>query len=436
MKNMSKKYMDKVEAEKPHFIQSAVNKGYDQKNVEKVWDKLLKFANYGFNKAHSTSYAYVSYWTAYLKTYYPLEFMSALLESDIDNFDRLVVDLEECKRLGIEILSPSINSSNPRFKVENEHQIRFGLAGIKNVGEEIATKIVGEREKNGKYLNVDDFIYRTIPIKINKRVLEYLVKAGTLDEFGDRHGILEMVEPLFEKYKKQRESEKLGQFGLFQSDKKDRTHIEIKSPIPVIKENKKFEKLQWEKELLGFYMTNHPLDEFEEFLAEKNVLPINTLQNRVENEIILIAGFINHIKHIRTKKGDSMCVITLEDKTGISEIVFFPQSYEKNKKEFLEDRPVIIAGRINYRDEQLNIIGEKVKALNPEKHINKFEGIVLKIKAIHSEEDIIELKSEIKNNPGDERVKVISYNETGITSVILKQRVDSEKISAIISKFI
>jgi DNA polymerase-3 subunit alpha len=155
-KAMGKKKLDIMEKEKPLFIQGAMANGYPKEKVEEIWEKLLKFANYGFNKAHAASYAMVSYWTAYLKAHYPLHFMAALLESDLNNFDRIAIDLEECGKLNIDVYPPDINKSNVKFKIEGDHGIRFGLAAVKNIGSKVVQVIVDERNENGDYKHLDD----------------------------------------------------------------------------------------------------------------------------------------------------------------------------------------------------------------------------------------------------------------------------------------
>ncbi len=427
MKSMSKKKMKKVKKEKPKFIEGGLEKGYDKKDLEKVWERLLKFANYGFNKAHSSSYAHVSYWTAYLKTHYPLEFMASLLESDLDNFDRIAIDLEECKRLNIEVLPPNINSSYTDFSVEEGKKIRFGLGAIKNIGEDLCDLIVKERKENGDYLNLDDFLFRLCKHKISKRQIEYLIQAGSMDIWGKRDQLLMVMEDLYEKYKKKIKIARQGQMDLFSpKSQKEQIHIKLGSPLPEVPREKrisKYEQLQLEKELLGLYMSSHPLDKFDEFFAEKGVKKIKDLEGLKADELVILGCTISAIRRITTKKGDPMAFVSLEDKSGSIDTVVFPRTYEKIKEDLQDEHPILFAGKVNYRDGKLNLIAEKIKALDPKKHGSNFEGVTFKIKNVHSKEEIHELKKCIKDNPGDKAVRIISTTEEKVRVVKLKRKV-------------
>ncbi|MBD3329180.1 DNA polymerase III subunit alpha [Candidatus Dojkabacteria bacterium] len=424
MKSMSKKIMEKVEKEKPRFFEGGKKNGFDEKSLDIIWERLLKFANYGFNKAHSSSYAHVTYWTAYLKSHYPEEFMAALLESDLDNFDRLVIDLAECKRLGIDVLPPDINKSSFRFVKEGDRQIRFGLAAIKNVGEDICADIVQMRDEKGPFRNLDDFIYRTIPLKTTKRTIEYFIQAGAMDKWGEREALLRIFPDLYDRYKKQRDVEKQGQIGLFSTDGKPKDIIETASPVPVIDNIRPFQKLQWEKELLGLYLSSHPLDQFEEIFAEKGVTPISQISEDHVNKFVIVGGNITNIRRITTRKGDNMAFITLEDKTGTLDIVSFPNNYELIRDELKEEVPVLIAGKVNDRDDQLSLIARKVKALDPEKHTNKFDGIIFRIRPQHTENQIKKLKDAIRANNGAKQVKIITYTQASVKSILLKHTIE------------
>lgn len=423
MKAMSKKIMEKVQKEKPRFYNGGEKNGFSKEVLDTIWERLLKFANYGFNKAHSSSYSHVTYWTAYLKAHYPEEFMASLLESDLDNFDRLVIDLAECKRLGINVLAPDINKSSFRFIKEGHNQIRFGLAAIKNVGEDVCADIVQMRDEKGQFRNLDDFIYRVIPLKATKRTIEYFIQAGAMDQWGDREALLKIFPDLYDRYKKQREVERQGQIGLFSNGGKPKEQIDTASPVPTIDNPRPFRKLQWEKELLGLYISSHPLDQFEEVFADKGVTPISQIDEDFVNKIVIVGGNITNIRRITTRKGDNMAFITLEDKTGELDIVSFPKNYELIRDELKEEVPVLIAGKVNDRDEKLSLIARKVRALDPEKHANKFDGIIFRIRPQHTEKQIQNLRQAIRKHKGKTKVKIITYNENSIKSIPLKQRI-------------
>jgi DNA polymerase-3 subunit alpha len=231
---------------------------------------------------------------------------------------------------------------------------------------------------------------------------------------------------VYEKYKKQIDVEAQGQMDLFLGGGKKRVHIQSPSPMPQVPlENKlsKYEKLQLEKELLGIYMSSHPLDQFEEFFRSKNVIPIENLENFKEGDIVIVGGNISAVKRITTKSGKPMAFAELEDKTGSVDIVVFPTDYLKVQSELKEEVPVLFAGKVNMRNGKVNIIANKAKALNPEKHAGKFDGVVFKIRPKHEEEEIAELKKIIKGNPGKRKVKIITYVGKEVNTIVLKNRV-------------
>lgn len=436
-KAMGKKKMDVMEKEKPIFIEGAVKKGFDKEAMEKLWEKLLQFANYGFNKAHSASYAYVTYWTAYLKANYPIEFMASILESDLENFNRVIIDMEECKRLGIQVLPPEVNKSNFFFKMEGDKNIRFGMGAIKNVGEEVVKAILEERDSNGEYLNLDDFLYRLANVKVNQKTIEYIIKAGIMDAWGSRESLIAALPNLFDKYKKEKEKESRGQFDMFMSSNGESTkNIKTATPLPAAEPFTAFQKLQWEKELLGLYMTSHPLAQFEDFFLEKKTVPIAEALKLKQGAVVILGGIITKIKRFTTKKNENMAFATLEDQTGTIDVVIFPRSYEVIKNELLPDVPILFAGRINIRDEEKTLIGEKGKALDPAKCASTFEGVTFRINELNTEEEIMSLKQAIRNNPGDLPVKVITYQDSARKVMILNNKIAvTDEIKVYIDRF-
>jgi DNA polymerase III subunit alpha len=433
---MGKKKMDIMNAEKPVFIEGATKKGFDEDSVEKIWEKLLQFANYGFNKAHSASYALVSYWTAYLKANYPLEFMASLLEGDLDNFDRVVVDLEECKQLGIEVLPPDINRSNLDFTIEEDKNIRFGLAAIKNVGEDVVNNIVFEREENGPFLNLDDFLFRMVEKKTQIKTVEYLIKVGAFDSFGDRNALLNSLEGLYNRYKREKEHSALGQFDLFSGRKEIKKNIEQASPLANIEQTPVLQKLEWEKELIGLYFSSHPLDSLELFLREKGIQSIKNLKDLNDGDSVVIVGLITKIRKVTTKKNENMAVLIVEDKTGNIEVVAFPQKYTQLKEDFKLNIPIGFVGRVNKKDDFYSIILVKMKEINLQKYGDHFEGITFKINDVHNGDDLKELKENIKKNPGDCPVRIIVHKKGDKKDMVLKHKVEkTPEILACIKKF-
>ncbi len=412
-KAMGKKKMDIMEMEKPKFVNGAVEKGFDKNDVEMLWERLLQFANYGFNKAHSASYALISYWTAYLKVHYPVEFMAALLEGDLDNFDRVVIDLNECERLDIKVLPPDINLSDIRFTIEGESSIRFGLAAIKNVGEDVVSAIVHERKENGTYLNFDDFIYRNMGNKLQKRTIEYLIQAGTMDQWGDRNALIASIESHYGRYKEELSQSAKGQFDLFSGSVK-KVHVDNPLQLQDSEPVSIYQKLEWENELLGVYLTSHPLDDLQEFLQAKKAVPIAKISDLpATRKIIVVGGIVSEIKRITTKKGDPMAFITVQDKTGSMEMIVFPSTYQELINELEPNKPVLFAGKINERDGQKSFIIEKAKHIDPEKHGTNFNGVIFNVQDTHTVKEIDDLKRFIRDNPGDIPVKIVIHDSDG-----------------------
>ena len=433
---MGKKKMDIMNAEKPVFIEGAKKKGFKKESVEEVWEKLLQFANYGFNKAHSASYALVSYWTAYLKANYPLEFMASLLEGDLDNFDRIVTDLEECKSLGIEVLPPDINLSNTDFTIEDEKNIRFGLVAIKNVGEDIVNEVVLERDENGPFLNLDDFLFRMVGKKVQIKTIECLIKVGAFDSFGDRNALLNSLEGLYNRYKREKENSVLGQFDLFSGKKGIKKNIEEPTPLPKIEPTPVIQKLEWEKELIGLYFSSHPLDSLELFLKEKGIQSIKDLKDLNDGDSVVIVGLITKIRRVTTKKNENMAILIVEDKTGNIEVVAFPKKYNDLKDRFKLNVPMGFVGRVNRKDDFYSIILTKMKEIDVGKYGDSFEGITFKINDVHNGDDLKKLREKIKNNPGECPVRIIIHKKNDKKTMVLKHKIKkSPEILECIKKF-
>ncbi|HVX92958.1 MAG TPA: OB-fold nucleic acid binding domain-containing protein, partial [Candidatus Dojkabacteria bacterium] len=435
-KAMGKKKMDVMEAEKPKFVAGAVAKGYKEEKILELWELLVKFANYGFNKAHSAMYATVAFWTAYLKAHYPLEFMAALLEGDLDNFERVVIDLEECEKLGFKLLPPDINKSDFYFTIEGDQDIRFGLAAIKNVGKDIMKTLVNERKSNGEYKNLDDLVYRTVDKKVQQRALENMIMAGAFDIFGDRQALIKILPTVFEKYKKQRKTFETGQMDIFGMDAEAQKGLIQATPLPQDVKTPTHLILQWEKDLLGLYFTSHPLNNLQEFFAEKGVTPIRQLKEKKPGSLIVLGGLITNVKRITTKKGERMAFLSVEDKTGATDVLVFPSKYEEMKDQFTPNKPVLIVGRLSERDGAYAVVFEKSMYIDQEKFATEFSGIIYKINQKNKQKDIDALKTFIKENPGDTPVKIIIKNKEGVKTVNLKQGIEyNEQAKEFLKKF-
>ncbi len=426
---MGKKKVEVMEAEKPMFLDGALKQGFEKEGVEKLWDKLIQFANYGFNKAHSASYATIAYRTAYLKAHYPLEYMAALLEGDLEKFDRVIIDLQECERLGIKVLPPDINESGYYFKTEGEKGIRFGLGGIKNVGDELVKAVEEERKKNGKYLHLDDFVHRLFDV-VTKKATEYLIMSGTMDSFGDRIALLKTFPLVYDKEKSRKKSENIGQFDFFSLEGGDLKNDIVQTPLVVDEKADRSEMLQWEKDLLGIYFTSHPLDGLKEFFESRNVISLeDALENKKNDEILVLGAMVTKIRKITTKKGEIMAFLSIEDKTGRTDAVVFPRVYQELKDSLKENIPMLIVGRLNIRDGEKSVVIQKAKYVDEKKHSSKFDGVTFKITTEHSEEEVAELKEFIKNSKGDTLVRIVVDDGVSTKNVVLNKTILVDEIA-------
>ena len=422
---MGKKKLDVMEAENTRFIEGGIKNGYNKKDVEIIWKRLVQFANYGFNKAHSAQYATIAYWTAYLKSNYPLEYMAALLEGDLDKFERVILDLKECERLGIEVTPPDINESDYYFSVKNGKSIRFGLGGIKNVGSELVKSIVKERQKNGKYIHLDDFVSRNFN-EVNKKAMEFLIMSGTMDSLGDRSALLHILPEIYEREKADKRSQEMGQIDIFSFDNNGEKKIKelSKTHLPVNIKTDSSQILKWEKELLGLYFSSHPLDNLNEFFETKGVIPLDeALEEKKNNEQVILGVMVTKIRKITTKKGDMMAFLSIEDKTAKTDAIVFPRVY-KNLKDLLEEnKAMLIVGKLNIRDGEISIVIQKAKYIDEKKHSSKFDGVTFKITPLHTQEEIAELKSFIQESKGDIPVKIIVKDDIKSKNVVLKKTI-------------
>jgi DNA polymerase-3 subunit alpha len=357
-KAVGKKIKKLLLEQKEKFIQGAIKNNASKEIAQKVWEWILPFASYGFNRSHAASYAMIAYRTAYLKTHFPVEFMAAVLTSERQDLEKIAFLIDECKRMNIEVLAPDINESFRNFSVvPGEQKIRFGLLAIKNVGINVVEKIVEERKKCDKFTSITDFISKVASKNINKRSMEALIKAGAFDKFEERNKLLTNLERLLEWNKEMQKNKDNGQKGLFDGTKSNNINELILSPAPVI--NKK-EKLNWEKELLGLYISSHPLENFKK-IFEKGFTPLAKITQDIAGKIVKVGVIISSIKKITTKTGKPMFFVKLEDKTDKIELVVFPSVAEQNPNIFQENKIVTIKGKVDNRDGVPKIICNEIE---------------------------------------------------------------------------
>ena len=401
---MGKKKLDVMAKEREIFIHGQVDEngnvvvpgcvrnGIDEKSANKIFDEMAEFAKYAFNKSHAACYAVVSYRTAYLKTYYPQEFMAAMLNSFLGNLDKIPEYIDECKRLKIEILKPDINRSFTKFTVDNG-KIRFGLGSIKNVGVAAVDAIVRNREKNGEYKSFTDFCERMQEEAVNKKCIESLIKAGAFDSFSEtRSTLMASFEDIIDTINGSSRKSMQGQVSMFDmggnNDDSENELEKLKYNYTTLKEYTDQELLSMEKEMLGIYISGHPLEKYrEQILKQAN---INTLQikeyselSQMENEnlemidnrgtsgtlqdgqFVKFVGIITSVKKKYTKNNKIMAFVTLEDLYGSIEVIIFENCYMQCSNELIDENIVLVEGRLSIReDEETKIVAREIKKLS------------------------------------------------------------------------
>ncbi|HEY4696157.1 MAG TPA: DNA polymerase III subunit alpha [Candidatus Hydromicrobium sp.] len=369
---ISKKKRSLLSRQKSKFIEGAKNKGIDEKISVKIFELVNHFAEYGFNKSHSAAYAMISYQTAYLKAKYPVEFMAALLSIRMGSQEKVAQYVNETRRMGIEVLPPDINGSFTDFTVV-ENSIRFGLSAIKNVGTNVIECIEKVRRKGGKFRNFMDFCERVDSSVLNKKTLESLIKSGTFDSLGQsRKHLLENYEKITEETLKIRKDRDIGQFSLFDvsgSEKKEVLLNGVYQTEEQFQEFSKKELLNFEKEMLGLYISGHPLFEYEDSLSK--VTPIEVLIDVEDKTNVAVGGVITKVKIIFTKKDKQMCFLDLEDIGENVEVIVFPSVLVKYRGIIAEDKIVKVKGKLDKKEDQLKIIANEIEELDKDKAVNR-----------------------------------------------------------------
>jgi len=351
---MGKKKREVLDAEYVGFEQGMLANGFSAESIKALWDVLVPFSDYAFNKAHSAAYGLVSYWTAYLKANYPAEYMAAVLTSVRDDKDKSAVYLNECRRMGIKVLPPDVNESAANFTPVGT-DIRFGLTAIRNVGSNVVDAIVSARESKGRYASFEDFLRKVPAVVCNKRTIESLAKSGAFDSLGHaRAGLVRVHEVYVESLVEEKRKEAQGQDSLFGGFDDDvAIELAVLPPIPQTEWDKK-EKLKFEREMLGLYVSDHPLFGIEHVLhgsADCSIASLLADDSRPDGATVTIAGMISGLQRKMTKNGNPWAIATVEDLEGAIEVLFFPQAYQTVSSMLTEDLVVVVRGRVNRRDE-------------------------------------------------------------------------------------
>jgi DNA polymerase-3 subunit alpha len=364
---MGKKKKEILDKEYVPFRDGMRANGYSDEAIKTLWDILVPFSDYAFNKAHTAGYGLVSYWTAYLKANYPAEYMAALLTSVGDDKDKSAVYLAECRRMGIKVLPPDVNASVARFSSVGD-DIRFGLAAIRNVGANVVEAIIRARKEKGPYTDFYDFLRKVDPVVCNKKTIESLIKAGAFDSLGHpRRGLLAVHADAVDSFMEVKRNEAAGQFdlfaGMFGDDPQQQVQVAVTPPIPDGEWSKQ-ERLTFEREMLGLYVSDHPLRGLEHVLSREADTSIAQLSEEgvvEDGKVVTLAGILTGVQRRITKQGKPWASAMLEDMDGGVEVLFFPSTYELVGQYVAEDAIVVVRGRIDRRDEQARLMAMDLK---------------------------------------------------------------------------
>jgi DNA polymerase-3 subunit alpha len=385
-----------MEKQRKAFIDGARKNGIPEKVAQEIFEKIAYFSGYGFNKSHSAAYALIAYQTAYLKAHWPREFMAALLSSEIGNTDKIVEYIRECEEMGIKVLPPDINESFVRFTVVGDY-IRFGLAAVKNAGESAVTSIIETRQKKGKFSSLEDFCHRVDLRLVNKRVIESLIKCGVFDSLGRKRAwFYSQIDKAIENAQRIQKERFAGQVSLFDTLKEEAS-LPNQEEVEEWPEHK---LLSFEKEMLGLYITGHPLARHEQELRQYVTATTSQLLSLSAGTEVSMGGIISHVRSISTKKGEKMAFVGLEDLEGTVEAVLFPKAYESAFPYLRSDSVVFVRGKVDTVGEGPKIVVNEIMSL--------VEAREKMSKAVHIRVDAQNLNDSVLS-----RLKEILVNNSG-----------------------
>ncbi len=360
---MAKKIPEDMEKQRKQFIEGCVRNKIERRIATKIFDLIDYFSGYGFNRSHSAAYAVISYRTAYLKANFPVEFMTALLTSEKENTDKVVEYVKECARMGITVSPPTVNESFSKFTVENEKAIRFGLLAVKNVGKLAIDSIVEVRQKNGPFRTLEDICEQVDLRLVNRKVLESLIKCGAMDSFGfARSQMMSILQECLDQSSKAHRDRDSGQMSFFDGGfSADSGFKRFSIKMPEIKEWPEIQLLSFEKDILGFYVSGHPLARYEHLLKRFSSCSISHLSDRKDQEEISIVGLINKIKLTTTRaKQEKMAILKIEDLGGVVEVLVFPNTYKQVSSSIVANSVVMIKGKLSLREDTPKILASNI----------------------------------------------------------------------------
>jgi len=410
---MGKKIPEVIENLKKTFVDGSIKKGINRAIAEKIFGLIEFFAGYGFNKSHSAAYALISYQTAYLKANYPVEFMAALLTSEKDNTDKIARYINECKHMNIKILPPDINESFSRFTVVGNNAIRFGLSAIKNVGEGAVELIIHARKNKGTFTSLLDFCKKVDAKATNKRIIESLIKCGAFDKFGaNRAQLMASSEKIINMASSLQKDMQRGQLLLFDEMT---SNLADSDNLPIVEEWPLSKMLSYEKEMLGFYITAHPLEQYRKIIKRYSIMTIGEIDRDSQiNEEVNVAGILEKIKITITKrKAEKMAILRLEDIESFMEVLVFPETYKKVFMYLKQDSVVIIKGKLDFREDTPKIIAADVIPIEMAPAV-LIDSISLNISGLDLKQTVFQdIKNIILSHPGKTPVHLAMLNKKG-----------------------
>ena len=365
-KAICKKIKKLLDEQKERLIQGMIKNSISPQTAKEIWELFPPFARYGFNRSHAACYAMIAYQTAYLKANFPEEFIAALLTSEQGDVERVGIIVADCRNARIEVLAPDVNESFKNFTVvlpaesDAHERIRFGLLAIKNVGANVIEAIIEERKKDGPYQSLADFLERVHHKDLNKKSLESLAKCGALDKLAERNAVLENIDTLLQFTRQFSANNSNGQSSLFASQPKAiAATLKLKPAAPADNQ----ERLQWEKELLGLYISDHPFRAYENLVRSKNIPPLGEILNKDKKGTVIAAGVITGIQRINTKAGDPMLFVKIEDMRNSLEILVFPTLLKTTPHIWTEGKAVAVSGKVSTKDNEIKILANDVKEI-------------------------------------------------------------------------
>ncbi|GLZ10626.1 DNA polymerase III subunit alpha [Actinomadura sp. NBRC 104425] len=422
---MGKKKKEVLDKEFKPFSEGMRERGYSDDAIKTLWDILVPFSDYAFNKAHSAAYGLVSYWTAYLKANYPAEYMAALLTSVGDDKDKSALYLNECRRMGLTVLPPDVNTSDADFTPMGDKEIRFGLSAVRNVGANVVEGIIAARREKGAFTDFNDFLNKVPPQVCNKRVVESLIKAGAFDELGHRRRALLMVhEQAIDSVVDIKRKEAIGQDSLFGALEEDAGGGAFAVAVPDVDEWDKTTLLSFEREMLGLYVSDHPLLGVEHILEREADCTIAALSEgeRPDGQVVIVAGLLSGLQRKVTKQGNSWAMFQLEDLGGSIEVMCFPSTYQLCSTLLTEDAILVVKGRVDKREDVAKLIAMEVT--QPDLTVTEGSGPLAVTMPITrcTPPVVARLKEVLTDHPGTSEVHLHVQNGPRTTVVRLDDR--------------